>query len=127
VNWGATQGAAAYLIDRTVARGIADYNFPVRRRADHLWEFYKAGAIFSMKALLPSPVRLMPFEPSIGYKASFNMGKFSLEYKARQTLVFARRMRRLLLIRKQERNISLIDASSPIMIGARSHTRPSEE
>ena len=127
MNWGATQGAAAYLIDRNAAKGISNYNSNVRCRADHWWEFYKEGAISSVRAFLPAPVKLIPFDSTLNYKASGNIDKFLYQFKEWKAIVLARRIRRLLRLRKQERNISLTDKSSPLVRDMRSTKKPHEK
>lgn len=112
--WGSVMGAAAYLCGRGAAEAIATYNHPVKCHADHWWIFHEAGAITSLRALIPAPVDLMAFESTIGYASSNPWKRLLLRAANRRLLHPVRALRRHALLRQQARNVVVVDQASPL-------------
>ena len=102
---------SAYVISIEAALRILAINDPVRHVADHWTAFYNQSCIRSCRILYPSACRLLPFESVIGYGVHTNWRKFLKKNLLTNALI---KMRRRYIFRKQIRNVSLVDATSPM-------------
>lgn len=89
--WGAYT-AGAYLLSRTTAQRIADFNFPVYTTADSWGVFRRDGPIVSLWAVLPPITAPAHFSSDIGYSWKSRLGRTIERIAGRKTSVAMRRI-----------------------------------
>jgi GR25 family glycosyltransferase involved in LPS biosynthesis len=107
--------SAACLVGREAARGILACNRNLQYVADDWAAFHRTGAVRSIRLAHPIPCRMKSFQSTIGYRR-----EDSLPVKVRNLLLrnpLGRTLialRRQLIFRIKERNITLVEEQSAI-------------
>lgn len=104
--------AAAYFLDRSAARGISEFNIPVRVVADNWAAYYQSNAINGIRLLHPIPVSLKPFESTLSLDRGNMAQRIARRAFNHWSLRKFRAWRRRRLEEKREKHLVLVDLSS---------------
>lgn len=108
--------AAAYVIERAAAAGIAAGNMPVRYLADDFRGFHDEGMINHVRILHPTPCSVRPFPSSLEHFRARTLKRRITDAANRIPLVSSLvAVRRWLLRQIHSRNIIVSDAPSPLL------------
>ena len=99
----------AYVITREAAEKLTKLNAPVKTAADN-WSFFQShGAVSAVRILHPSPVKIVPFESTIGSPRQ----PVDAWIRANAVVQFILAIRRRAQFRQRGKNVILVDRKSP--------------
>jgi glycosyl transferase family 25 len=109
--------ASAYVIGRGAAEAILRVNDPVAVAADNWTHFHGAGAVGSVRVVLPQPVSLRAFETTVvPREAGPGLSAVVARLKRVSLVRSALDARRRRLIAKRGANVILTDRPSPLAL-----------